>query len=341
MALFDFKGYDNFVLENKIESILSTKMDMNRFMTADYQLAENPGMLKKIHKYTGSGQVDDLARGDSNSHYIDAEYVEEEYRVARTQGQIRYYDDDVMTDPVLIDAKVQALSESMVNDWTAKAVAEMDKSLNLCPITAWGFDGFVDAIAKFPEDEGELFCLVNPAQQAALRKNLKDDLKYVEAYVRQGYIGSVCSVPIYVSKAVPAGRAFIGKKDAVTAFIKKGVNVEQDRNIDSKLNNIVAARYTVIALTNEDHMVVMGMNPGTACAITTYVKADPTIAGSCSTAASKVKVFLNGKAVGDATVSSGSWTIEAEANLAEGDKIVAIAYEDGKLPSIDKKTVAA
>lgn len=38
MADFDFKGYDNFVLANKIESTLSTKLDVNRFMTANYEL---------------------------------------------------------------------------------------------------------------------------------------------------------------------------------------------------------------------------------------------------------------------------------------------------------------
>ena len=110
MADYPFKGYDNFVLENKINSILSTKMDMNRFMTADYSLAGTPRMTKKIHKYTGVGSAEDLARGEGNTEFVDASYVEEEYTVSRTQGQCKYYDDDVMTDPVLIDTKIQTLS---------------------------------------------------------------------------------------------------------------------------------------------------------------------------------------------------------------------------------------
>lgn len=88
-ASYDFKGYDNFVLEEQIESILETKLDMNRFMTADYSLSENPGMVKKIHKYTGTGAVEDLERGEGNTEFVDAEYEEVEYRVARTQGQAR------------------------------------------------------------------------------------------------------------------------------------------------------------------------------------------------------------------------------------------------------------
>ena len=116
MADYEFKGYDNFVLANKIKSILDTKLDMNRFMTPDYELAEEPGKTKKIHKYTGTGEVEDLARGEGNTKFVDAEFSEEEYTVSRTQGQAKYYDDDIMTDPVLIDAKVKYLAEGMVND---------------------------------------------------------------------------------------------------------------------------------------------------------------------------------------------------------------------------------
>ena len=115
-AAYEFKGYDNFVLENKIKSILDTKLDMNRFMTPDYSLVEEPGMIKKIHRYTGTGEVEDLARGEGNTKFVDAEFAEEDYTVSRTQGQAKYFDDDIMADPVLIDAKVKYLAEGMVND---------------------------------------------------------------------------------------------------------------------------------------------------------------------------------------------------------------------------------
>ena len=115
-ASYPFKGYENEVLESKIKSILDTKLDMNRFMTPDYSLAEEPGMKKVINRYTGTGEVEDLERGDGNSKFIDAEFTPEEYVVGRTQGQAKYFDDDIMTDPVLIDAKVKYLAEGMVND---------------------------------------------------------------------------------------------------------------------------------------------------------------------------------------------------------------------------------
>ena len=36
--------YENFVLENKMEDMLITLLDVNQFLTPDYSLAENAGM---------------------------------------------------------------------------------------------------------------------------------------------------------------------------------------------------------------------------------------------------------------------------------------------------------
>ena len=51
MADYPFRGYDNFVLAEEIKSILDTKLDMNRFLTVDYSLAEAPGMKKKRTRF--------------------------------------------------------------------------------------------------------------------------------------------------------------------------------------------------------------------------------------------------------------------------------------------------
>ena len=344
MAEFDFKGYDNFVLENKIESILATKLDMNRFMTADYSLAEAPGMVKKIHRYSASGEVDDLTRGEGNTHFIDAEYSEEEYRVARDQGQIRYYDDDVMTDPVLIDTKVQGLSESMVNAWTKKAIAEYGKTDNMAEFTNWGLADWADAIAiysnKFENQEG-LFCLASMDLVPQIRKSLGDYLKYTEAYIRTGAIGEVLGVPIYTSKALPKNTMFIANKDAVHAFIKKGVFVEQDRDIDTKLNNIVATRYSVIALVDDRKCIMCGKAQSVDASVSTATKATYKIAGAATTGA-KVHAFVNGVEVGTPVVAaSNAYEITIEDALVAGDKVKVRADLEGFIKSYSDEFVVA
>lgn len=348
MADFNFNGYPNFVLENKIKSILTTKLDINRFLTPDYSLEGTPGLTKKVHLYTGTGSAETLARGDGNSTFIDAGYVEQTYTAVRTQGQTRWYDDDEYSDPTLVDAKLQTLSESMVNAWTAAAITEYSKSLRTlaCDFSTTAnnylFNLFADALALFPEEEEGLFALINPKNKAWVRKALADDLKYVEAYVRTGYVGTVCGVPVYESKAVIEDSIYIGKRDAVKAFIKTGVRVERDRNIDTKKNTVVADRYAIIALVDNSKLVMLAKTQSTACAITTYTKNAKTIAGTCGTDCFLVHVVDGDGEEYDVVPSSGSWTMTAKANLTAGDKINATAYAPGKAAkAADEVTVAS
>lgn len=344
MADYEFKGYDNFVLENKIDSILSTKMDVNRFMTPDYSLAENPGMIKKVHKYVGSGNAEDLARGEGNSEFIDAEYTEAVYEVARTQGQAKWYDDDAMTDPTLIDTKVQTLAEAMVNNWTAKAIAEFDKTSNQAAMDDYTLGEFADAIAKYAnvyETQEGLFFLASMDMVPVIRKSLGDYLKYTEAYIRTGAIGDILGVPIYTSKAVPSGMMFLATREAVKAFIKKNTFVEQDRDIDKKENKVVASRYSVIALVDESKCIKCGAEQATKATITTATKATSKVAGA-ATSGADVVVFVNGVKAGHAEAASSLYEVTISDALVAGDKVKVVAKLAGKLDSVSEEfTVAA
>lgn len=250
--------YENFVLENKLEDLLITNLDLNQFATHDDSLVENPGMKKVIHTYTSSGDVEDLAMGQGNTDGIVVSFSDEEYEVGTTQGRFSYYDEQEMTDPMVVDAGLDGLAKRMANDLTEKVVAEFNKADLIASGVNWSFDSFVDAIALYPyEDEAGLFCLINPAQKADIRKALADDLKYVEDFARTGYIGSVCGVPIYVTKAVADGTAFIATKDAVTIFTKKGAVTEQERDANTRLNTVYARKVMLVAITDKTRVIKM------------------------------------------------------------------------------------
>jgi hypothetical protein len=85
---------------------------------------------------------------------------------------------------------------------------------------------------------------------ATLQKACKDQLKYVEDFVRKGYVGHLAGVPIFVSKAVADGKAYLASKDAITCFMKKGVEVEQERDANTRKNDIYGRNVKVIALTD-------------------------------------------------------------------------------------------
>lgn len=248
--------YDNFILENKIEDLLTTAVDLNTYMTIDTSLTEEPGMVKKINTYTSTGNVQDLEMGIGNTDEINVDFATSEYRVGVTQGRFNYFDEQEMTDPTVIDAGLQGLSQKMVNDLTAKAIAEFEKATLVKHSYAHTFDDVVDAIALMNiEAEEGLFLLISPADKAEFRKNLKDDLKYVEGFVRTGYIGSVAGVPVIVSKAVPADEAFLATSKAVSCFVKKGAEIEQEREANIRKNSVFARKVMVVALTDATQVV--------------------------------------------------------------------------------------
>ena len=251
--------YQNFVLENKLEDLLTTHIDMNQFATQDTSLVEEAGMTKKINQYTSTGNVQDLAMGAGNTQEIEVSFTQVPYTVGVTQGRFAYYDEQEMTDPMVVDAGLYGLATRMTNDLTAKIIAELDKATLTYDASATGltFNAIVDAIAKFPHEDAEdgLFLLINRADLAGLRKNLKDELKYVEAFARTGYIGSVCGVPVYVSDAVPAKKAFLATKEAVTIFTKKGSETEQERDANVRKNTVYARKVMLVALTDATRVV--------------------------------------------------------------------------------------
>jgi hypothetical protein len=243
--------YENIVLSNKINDILTTQVNLNNYMTIDTSMAESAGMKKVINTYTSTGSVEELGMGEGNSQALEVSFVPAEYVVKTYQGKFAFYDEQEMTDPVIVDTGLQHSADAMVNEFTAKAIAEFDKATLTHSGSAWSFDVVVDAIAKMNvEDESGLFLLISPADKAAFRKALKDDLSYSEGFVRTGYIGSVAGVPVVVTKAVPAGKGYLATKDAVTVFIKKDTETEYERDADKRNNQYWVRKFAVVALTD-------------------------------------------------------------------------------------------
>lgn len=247
--------YENIVLANKIEDILATSVDLSNYMTVDTSMVESAGMKKKINTYKATGDVEDLEMGKGNTGDIGVSFTTAEYEVKTTQGRFQYFDEQAMTDPMVVEAGLDGIAKTIVNDFTKKAIAEFGKA-TLTVSGKANFDTIVDAIAKLDtEDESGLFLLISPTDKAAFRKSLGDDLKYSEGFARTGYIGSVAGVPVIVSKAVTAGEAYLATKEAVTVFIKKDTEVEQERDADTRNNKVFIRKVAVVALTNANKVV--------------------------------------------------------------------------------------
>lgn len=255
--------YDNVVLANKIEDILTTAVDLTSYMTVDTSMTQEAGMKKKINTYKAQGNVETLDMGVGNTGDIEVSFTTKEYPVETVQGRFQYYDEQAMTDPMVVQAGLEGIAKTMINDFTAKAVAEFEKATLTVERTGMAFTDVVDAIAKLnTENEDGLFILVGIADLAKFRKELKDDLKYNEDYVRTGYVGSVCGVPVIVTKAITNGHIYLASKEAVTLFIKKDTEVEQERDANVRNNKVYIRKVAVVALTDETKVVKLTPKAG-------------------------------------------------------------------------------
>ena len=254
--------YANFVLENKIENMLFTQLDLLQFCTVDYSLQASAGMIKKVHVYRANGSAEDLAQGVGNTQNIAPVWDEKTYTVVETQARFPYFDEQAMTDPTFIETGIKGLAAAMTNDITNKVITELTQEQegpeHRKQGCTWVLNDFIDALSMYPyEDEEGLFFLISQNNKADVRKALKDELKYVEDFARKGYIGHIMGVPCYFSNAVPQGTAFLATKEAVTLFTKKNVETEQERDANTRKTTIYTRQPRVIALTDASKVVVM------------------------------------------------------------------------------------
>lgn len=250
--------YENFFLSNTVEDQFNSHLDLQQFCTIDNSLEGVAGMKRIINTYRATNGTEKLAVGAGNTKSIEVSYTPAEYEIALAQNRFNWNDEHAMTDPMLVPVGMKHAGTDIFNTVQGDVYGEFAKTGIEVTATAPNFDAFVDAVAalNIEGDEGvEIFAFVSPADKAKVRKALKDELKYVEAFARTGYIGTVAGVNLYDKKDATEGAIIVATKEAVTVFNKKGVEVEQERDGNTRVNSAYARKYYVVALTNESKAV--------------------------------------------------------------------------------------
>ena len=245
--------YENFVLSSTIEDLYNSYLDLAQFCTIDNSLTGTPGMTKKINVYTATNGTEDLAMGVGNSKDIEVSYAQKDYEILMAQNRFKYFDEQEMTDPMVVETGLKHMAVDMFNHVNSKIFAEFNKATLAYTASTPDFGCFADAAALLNVEDLEgmgLFAFVNPKDMAKIRKALKDDLKYVEAFAKQGYVGTVAGINLYTKKDAVENTIVIANRAAVTLFNKKGTEVEQERDADIRQNAIWSRKYFLPALTD-------------------------------------------------------------------------------------------
>ena len=247
--------FENVVIEAKAKDLLTTAINHRSMMTIDNSLAETEGMTKTINVYTYTGTAEELADGAANSARGSITHAGKDYKVKRVQQVFDYLDQDFMKDSNVVDFSLKGANQVMVNKLTADFYVEAEKATLSHEAAELSYDAIVDAIAKLNiEDESKLFVVIPTAWKADLRK----DPDYVAArmgeVVYNGQVGTVCGLPVIATNAL-TDKAYVMTSEAIKLFMKKDVEVEQDRDIETKTNTVALTTYYICALVDDTKIV--------------------------------------------------------------------------------------
>lgn len=245
-------GYENFVLENKMTDLVNTNVDVNALFTVDTSLEGEAGLIKRINKYTYTGEVEKLAKGAKNTVKGSAAYEGKDYTIERYQQTFEYNDMDVMQDPYILDVLTNGAATKMANHMKEQYFNELKGIKAHIEREAFNYDAVVDALAEVNREvENDTFIVMGIAHKAAIRKDEDFKASRQGEILYTGQFGTICGIPCVCSKLVSGNEVYVTTKDAVKLFVKKSGSVEQDRDIESKDNVVVYDRHGVMALVDD------------------------------------------------------------------------------------------
>lgn len=259
--------FANKVIESKATDLLSTKLNHRSLMTIDAELQGSEGMTKTINTYTYTGEAEILGVGVGSTagKRGSVSYVGKDYTVQCVQEAFDYFDEDFMKDNNVVDMGVNGATDVMTNFLTSKfyeALATKQGAQELVGKTefakggAISYDTVVDAIADMKvEDESKLVLVLPTDWKADIRKDSDYKAAQLGEVIYNGQVGTIAGIPVVCTKVLNAtsgnaAKAYLLTPEAVTLFVKKNVEVEQDRDKDKRLNSIYLREYYICALTD-------------------------------------------------------------------------------------------
>jgi len=250
--------YENKVIEAKAKDLLTTSVNARSLMTIDNELAETEGMTKTINVYTYEGTAEELEIGAKNGTRGKISYKGTDYKVKRVQQTFDYNDADFMKDNQIVDMMLKGANEVMVNKMTADFIGEVQKATLKKDADVISYDAIVDAISLLnKEDESEIFVIIPNTWKADLRKDEDYKSARMGEVIYNGQVGTIAGIPVIASKALTE-KAYVMTKEAVKLFMKKDVEVEQDRDIEAKENTVVLTTYYICALADATQVCAIG-----------------------------------------------------------------------------------
>ena len=267
------------VMSEMISAKVAKKISVIPFAKVDTTLVGQPGNTITIPVFNYIGDAEALGEGEMiGASQLTA--TDKQFTVHKVGKGVDITDEAILSgygDPVGEANRQLAMAISQKVDQNAIYALYTGRLAYNGIANKISYAGIVDAIDVFEEEyNSEKVIFIHPHQVSQLRKDA--DFTSADKYVNGNYvavngeIGKIANCRVVVSKRVKEDDTHAGyvnpivkisydseteqETPALTIFLKKGVMVETDRDIDRQINKIRASQHFVVALTDESKVVL-------------------------------------------------------------------------------------
>lgn len=248
------------VMADMVAAKLDQSLKFGPLASIDRRLEGVPGDEITVPKYIYIGDAEDVAEGVAMGTTV--------LKTATTKAKVKKAGKAVeLTDEAMISGygdpfgeatrQIQMAVASKVDADCVEALKAATLSLDKGTETI-SYAGVVEAVDVFMEEDDEPKVLfVHPSQVTALRKDAEfmDRNKYGGDVMMSGALGMIAGCEVVKSKRVPKSGEkytnFIVKKGALAIYLKRGVQVESDRDILAGTTVVAANQHYGVVLADE------------------------------------------------------------------------------------------
>lgn len=253
------------VMADMISAELPNALKVSKLYKVDATLKGKAGNTVTIPQWDYIGEAQDLAEGVAGE-VTNLSAKDKEYTVKKAVKNVIITDEALLSgygDPQgeAVRQLKMAIADKVDNDGVALLKA-IDKAERIVK-GKLGYDTICDALDVFDDEEqgGSKVLLVDKAGLKALRK----DTRFIDKYsddgmqmMKTGIVGRIAGCDVEVSnKLKGSNKAFICKPQSLTAFIKRDVAVEKDRDVLKKQTLISADEHYTVAIEDMSRIVVI------------------------------------------------------------------------------------
>lgn len=265
------------VMADMISAQLPNALQVSKIYKVDNTLSGKPGNTITVPQWAYIGAADDLAEG-AEGEVTQMTATDKDYTVKKAVKNVVLTDEAMLSgygDPKGEAAKQlrMAIADKVDNDGIALlkdiTASGTPTGAQYIKVTTAGidYDAVCDALDLFGDEEqgGEKILLVNKAGIKALRKDTRFVDKYSEEgmnMMKSGVVGRIAGCDVIISnKLNDENKSFVMKPGAITAFIKRDVTVETERNVLKKETLISADEHYVCAVEDMTKIVCIETTP--------------------------------------------------------------------------------